>query len=155
MFITPAPSDAIPEKVVDVGLSPPVVSVTFPATPVVTDPAPVREPMVELKPFRSNVPVTVTALKGAIPAFAAPIFNVPAVMVVEPVYVPALDRVHAPAPNFITDPTPVAIPEAIVPLPDPVNVKANAPVILPVFVRLISPQFVPIVEIAPIVTNPG
>lgn len=80
----PEPSWMIPEKVVLV-LLPPVVSMMAPATLLVTVPAPASEPIVPLKPFRSSVLVTVTALLLDIPAFAAPIFKVPVVMVVAPV----------------------------------------------------------------------
>ncbi len=81
----PLPAARTPEKVVDV-LLPAAVSVTAPATPLVTVPAPASEPTVSLKPLRSNVapPATVSALLAPT-ALAMPSFSVPALMVVAPV----------------------------------------------------------------------
>ena len=81
----PLPSAATPEKAVEV-LLPPEVSVTAPAALLVTLPAPASEPIVSLKPFRSNVapPATVSALLAPT-ALAMPSLRVPALIVVTPV----------------------------------------------------------------------
>lgn len=79
----PLPFCMIPEKVVEV-LSPPAVKVIEPTAVLVTVPAPASEPIISFLPFKSNVPVTVTALVSGITP-AAPSFNVPALTVVTPV----------------------------------------------------------------------
>ena len=67
-------------------LSPPAVRVTEPPAPVVTVPAPASEPMVSLKPLRSNVApkATVTALLAPNALFT-PNRMVPALIAVAPV----------------------------------------------------------------------
>ena len=77
------PFSIIPEKTVEV-LSPPEVIVSDPLAELVTVPAPAKDPTVSLKPFKSNMPFTVTALVFVILS-AAPNFKVPAEIVVEPV----------------------------------------------------------------------
>jgi hypothetical protein len=76
------PFSIIPEKVVEV-LSPDVI-VSNPLAELVTVPAPAKDPMVSLKPFKSNMPFTVTALVFVILS-AAPNFKVPIEIVVAPV----------------------------------------------------------------------
>ena len=77
------PFSIIPEKIVEV-LSPPDVIVSDPLAELVTVPAPAKDPTVSLKPFKSNMPFTVTALVFVILS-AAPNFKVPTEIVVEPV----------------------------------------------------------------------
>ena len=74
-----------PENVVE-ALLPPAVSVTAPAAPLVTVPAPASEPIPSLNPRRSKVapPDTVTALPEGT-ALVAPSCRVPALMAVAPV----------------------------------------------------------------------
>ena len=103
----PLPSAATPEKVVLV-LLPPAVRVTAPAAPLVTLPAPASEPIVSLKPNRSNVapPTTVSALLAPT-ALTTPSLTVPALMVVAPVYVLAAERVRVPLPSLVRPPAPL------------------------------------------------
>ena len=81
----PLPFCMTPENVVEL-LLPPAVSTTAPAAPLVTVPAPAREPIASLNPRRSKIapPDTVTALPEGT-ALVAPSCRVPAPMVVAPV----------------------------------------------------------------------
>ena len=105
----PVPFCATPEKVVLVS-SPPTVSATAPATPLVTVPTPASEPTVSLKPFRFRVPVNVKAVaSGSKSAFCKR--SVPALMVVAPVYVEAVvPRASVPAPSLVSGPVPLIPP---------------------------------------------
>ena len=80
--------------------SEPLVSVPLPS---VTEPAPEIEPTVSRYPFKSNVPVMETALESGTQPLA-PSFNVPAVIVVDPRYVPAPETVIVPEPTFTNAP---------------------------------------------------
>ena len=64
----------------------------------------------------------------------------PAVMFVAPVWLFAPDNVHVPVPDFISVPDVVLRMLARLPLPVPPIVRAKpGPVIIPVFVRSMSP----------------
>ena len=86
----------------------PLVSVPLPS---VTDPAPAIEPTVSRFPFKSSVPEMETALvSGTHPL--VPSFNVPAVIVVDPRYVPTPETVIVPEPTFTKAPGVPEIPSS-------------------------------------------
>ncbi len=88
-LVTPVPSLAIPENVVDVAS--PTVNVL--ATPeLVTVPAPARDPIVSSKPPKSSVPAEATVTAEPLPkapetpaTLSTPALSVPVVTVVAPV----------------------------------------------------------------------
>ena len=114
------------------------------------------------KPFKSRTAPAVTEVPAPVvpsgvfvPPPAAPSFNVPALIVVKPVNVLAPESVHVPVPLFVTVPEVVPMILATLPLPVPPRVNVNvAPVIVPAFVILISPEFVAMVAALPRVINP-
>src|SRR5438552_11093084 len=87
-----------PENVVEVVS--PSVNVTDPETPLVTVPVPAKELTVSLNPFRSNVALSVNAVPLGT-ALVRPSFNVPALIVVAPVYVFAPPRIRVPVPDLV------------------------------------------------------
>ena len=114
-----------------------------------------------VNPFKSSAPAATIVPAPVVPngvlglTPAAPSCNIPALIVVAPVYVFAPERVHVPAPLFVSVPDVVPRMLARLPLPDPTNVKPKvAPVIVPVFVMLMPPALVPMLLAVPSVINP-
>ena len=106
-------------------MSPPVVKTGVPAALLVIEPAPVKEPTVSLKLFKSNVAVTETALASGITPLA-PNFRVPAFAFVVPTYEFAPEIVQLPVPAFIMLPV-IDIGLVIVPPTPPPKVKLPVP----------------------------
>ena len=135
-------------------LLPPALSVTAPATLLVTLPAPASEPTVSLKPFMSRMPVTVSALASAITS-AAPSCSVPAVTVVAPVYVFAPERVSVPAPSLVSASVLVpfcATPENVVEVPLPPALSVIAPA-APLLLTRPVPASEPTVSLKPFMSK--
>ena len=116
----PLPSLSVPEKVVVVLLLP-VVSVTDPATVLVTKPDP---PAASRSSRRSRpgrtclLEATVTALLAPMP-LAIPSLSVPLLIVVAPVYVWATPNVSVPVPSLVRPPVPEMAPADLLVLPAP------------------------------------
>src|SRR3990167_1534821 len=126
-----------PEKVVEL-LSPPVVNVP---EPKVTLPAPANEPMVSDTSFKSNVPLAPTVIAVESDNRPEPLnCNVPALIVVVPLYVFAAANVNMPVPAFVNPFTPLITP-----------LKVNVSVLL--IVLLASNAIVPASELVPLLVN--
>jgi len=89
-------------------------------------PAPAMEPTVSETPFKSKVPVTVSAEEfGSEPEPLSAM--VPAEMVVEPVKAGEPEMVSVPAPAFVRPPVPVIVPLKMVLVPSPPAVSVAEP----------------------------
>ena len=114
-----------------------------------------------VNPFKSSAPAVTVVPAPVVPngvlglTPAAPSCNIPALIVVKPVYVLFPETVHVPVPPL--NKLPVVVPRLLarLPLPDPSKYKSKpAPVIVPVFVMLMSPGFVLMLLMLPSVINP-
>src|SRR6185436_10383145 len=91
----------------------PAPSVTLPPAA----PPPANEPIVSFVPLRSSVaPATFASVTAEVSAMAAPpaTCNVPALIVVAPVYVLAPESVKMPVPALVSPPVPLITPEKAV-----------------------------------------
>src|SRR5436190_1843068 len=112
--ITPAPDlanepvpERIPSNAVEVLLLP-VVNVPLPK---VTLPLPLNEPIASLKLFNANTaPLLIVTLLLFATALLIPTCNVPAVILVAPLYVLTPDKVNTEAPILMILPVPLIIP---------------------------------------------
>src|SRR3990167_3607973 len=89
-----------------------LLSIVKVAVPKLMLPSPVKPPMVLLNPPKPNVPVDAmyNVLAAGI-AFAEPNSNVPALIVVVPVYVLSCPNVNVPLPSLVKPPVPLINPE--------------------------------------------
>ena len=136
---------------VRVSVPAPVVTVP-PVTPLFT----VKAPMLSENPFRSYVPPSLTVTAPVDNALAAPYCNLPALIVVRPVYVLAPDSVHVPVPALVTVPAPVPMMLArllAALLPSSVNPNP-APVIVPAFDSTRLPLLATMLLALPSVSRP-
>src|SRR3989344_1464675 len=136
-FTTLPVSLITPEKVVDV-LSPPAVNVPEPS---VTLPLPASDPMLSEISFKSNVPLAPTVMAVESDNLPEPLnCNVPALIVVAPLYVFAAERINVPVSAFVNAFAPLIMP-----------LKVNVPVLL--IVLLASKAIVPESELVPVLVN--